>query len=325
MAAGAPGSARGAPGPETAPPEPGGRAERRGSLSLPAGAARDRAAPCALPGRLRHRLRQTGQRRQGYFPFPKQKGSDWQDGAQLSPRALPSAAAPRLPRVAGFPGQCPSRLSPVPLAGEATPRPEDLGLPHSTGMLGLGVWSEPWAGVQSQRERCRVPRLSPQLHRGPGVWENPAGLAEQLVPKPRSAADRAPRENRGLEDDLPRICETSLFPGVSPRDPGRSIGVENVPSLQPPTFKFRTEIPFLPLPTVKHAQDFLSSSRRFQAGEAGVVQRSPLESAGPQVWDCVSSHTYAQLAVWFFSPCRLCLLEWHWIYLPDRIHFYVNQ
>lgn len=116
--------------------------------SLPARAARGRAEPRSPQGRLRHRLGTTSAGKAKLFPLPKQKGSDWQDGAQLSPRALPPAAFPRLPRIAGFPGQCPSRPSPVPLAGEATPRPEDLGSPHSTGMLGLGAWSEAGAGVQ---------------------------------------------------------------------------------------------------------------------------------------------------------------------------------
>ena len=185
-------SARGAPGPGTAPPERGGPGCAPGlpppSLPEPLGAAR---SPAPRRGGCGIGLGQLRQGRQTkLFPLPKQKGSDWQDGAQLSPRALPPAAFPRLPRTAGFPGQCPSRPSAVPLAGEATPRPEDLGSPHSTGMLGLGAWSEAGAGVQFSERSVRFPPSVIGCIAARASGRTRAGLAEQFVRKPRSAGGR---------------------------------------------------------------------------------------------------------------------------------------
>lgn len=39
--------------------------------------------------------------------LPQQQGCEWQDGTGLTARACPPLAAPRQPRSAGFPGQCP--------------------------------------------------------------------------------------------------------------------------------------------------------------------------------------------------------------------------
>lgn len=111
-------------------------------------------------------------------------------------RCCCSSLAPRR----GLRRSVPSRLSPVRLAGEATPRTWARG--SALGGLGRG-----------RGAALGTPRLSPELHRGPGAWAGPAAPSGR---KPRSAGDRAPRDDRGLEEGVPGMCETPGFGGAPP-------------------------------------------------------------------------------------------------------------
>lgn len=107
-------SARGAPGSGTAPPERGGPSCAPGLplSSLPEPIRTERSPVPRRGGRGIGWDSLGGGSRPSYLPFPSGKVPVGKDGAQVSPGALPSAALPRLPRIAGFPGQCPSRQFP---------------------------------------------------------------------------------------------------------------------------------------------------------------------------------------------------------------------
>lgn len=98
-------SARGAPGSGTAPPERGGPSCAPGLplSSLPEPIRTERSPVPRRGGRGIGWDSLGGGSRPSYLPFPSGKVPVGKDGAQVSPGALPSAALPRLPRIAGFP------------------------------------------------------------------------------------------------------------------------------------------------------------------------------------------------------------------------------
>uniref|UniRef100_A0A8C6DZW0 Fibulin-7 n=1 Tax=Moschus moschiferus TaxID=68415 RepID=A0A8C6DZW0_MOSMO len=112
---GSSGSARGAPGSGTAPPERGGPSCARGLplSSLPEPIRAERSPGPRRGGRGIGWDNLGGGGRPSYLPFPSGKVPVGKDGAQVSPGALPSAALPRLSRIAGFPVSCPALNAPL--------------------------------------------------------------------------------------------------------------------------------------------------------------------------------------------------------------------
>lgn len=174
-------SARGAPGSGTAPPG-------LPLSSLPEPIRTERSPVPRRGGRGIGWDSLGGGGRPSYLPFPSRKVPVGKDGAQMSPGTLPSAALPRLPRIAGFPGQCPSRQFPDPACrgGHAEAGGPWLATFHRNARAGGLEPGWGWGSVPASVIGCIA---------GRAVWED-SGWSEQSVRKPRSAGGERDRERQ---------------------------------------------------------------------------------------------------------------------------------
>lgn len=152
----------------TAPPERGRPSWAPGlPLSSPTRADPDRAGPVPRRGRPAASVgtASAGGGRPSYLPSQAERFRLAKMVPKCPRAPLPSAALPRLPRIAGFPGQCPSRQFPDPACGRPR-RGRRLWLATFTECSGPGAWSPGWGwGFRS----CFCHRM----HRGPGSLGGP--------------------------------------------------------------------------------------------------------------------------------------------------------